>query len=160
MATTKKRSGAPTKRTSASTKRTSASTAVPKKGRSDGGAGEVAAFLSSLDHSRKAEIEMLRKIVLGVDRRIEESIKWNAPSFSIGEHFATFKLRPGDVVQIVLHTGAKAKAPAAPMAIDDPTGMLKWAANDRCVVTFADHADVRAKRSALTTILKQWIARL
>lgn len=118
------------------------------------------AFLSRLDHSRKAEIQALRNVILGVDRRIEESIKWNAPSFAIGEHFATFKLRPGDVVQIVLHTGAKVKAPPAPVAIDDPMGMLKWAAKDRCVVTFADQADVRAKRSAFTTILEQWIAQL
>jgi uncharacterized protein (DUF1697 family) len=123
-------------------------------------ASDVEGFMSSLDHPRKAEIEALRKIILGVDRRIEESIKWNAPSFAIGEHFATFKLRPAETIQVVFHTGAKVKPGGGAIEIDDPRGLLKWAAKDRCVATLTDLADIRAKKAAFQTIVKQWIAQL
>lgn len=122
--------------------------------------GGVDAFMASLDHPKKAEIEALRKIFLGVDRRIEESIKWNAPSFAIGEHFATFKLRPAETVQIVFHTGAKVKPNARAVSIDDPAGLLRWAAPDRCIAILENLAEIRAKKSALTAIVKQWIAHL
>ena len=132
----------------------------PKKVARSVAKGGVDAFMSALDHPKKAEIETLRKLILGVDRRIEESIKWNAPSFAIGEHFATFKLRPAETVQIVFHTGAKVKPKAGAITIDDPMGLLAWAAPDRCVATLANLAEIRAKKTALTAIVTQWIAHL
>jgi hypothetical protein len=121
---------------------------------------DVDGFMTQLDHPRKAEIEAIRAIIRGADPRIHESIKWNAPSFSIAEHFATLKLRPSETVQIVFHTGAKVKPNATAIAVDDPSGLLKWAAQDRCVATFADMQDIEAKRSALVTIVQQWIAQM
>lgn len=121
---------------------------------------DVDGFMAQLDHPRKAEIEAIRAIIRGADQRIHESIKWNAPSFSIGEHFATLKLRPGATVQVVFHTGAKVKPGATAIAIDDPSGLLKWAAPDRCVATFADMRDIQARRGALVAIVRQWIAQL
>ncbi len=81
---------------------------------------DVIAFMARLEHPRKAEIETLRSIILGADGRIRESIKWNAPSFAITEHFATVKLRPMETVQVVFHTGAKVKPTATAMEINDP----------------------------------------
>lgn len=116
--------------------------------------------MAALEHPRKAEIEAVRAIILAADSRIAEGIKWNAPSFSLTEHFATFKLRPAETVQVVFHTGAKVKDNTKAMVIDDPLGMLTWAAKDRCVVTFTDLHDVKAKQATLTTIVNQWIAQL
>ena len=78
------------------------------KGRRGGGArgATVEAFLERLEHPHLAAIRLLRAAILSADPRIQESVKWNAPSFALGEHFATFKLRPVETVQIVLHTGA------------------------------------------------------
>jgi len=121
---------------------------------------DVNTFMAQLDHPRKAEIEVIRAIILGADPRIGESIKWNAPSFSIGEHFATLKLRPSTTVQVVFHTDAKVKPVTTAMAIDDPLGMLKWAAPDRCVATFASMEQIEARRGALVSIVRQWIAQL
>lgn len=120
----------------------------------------VDAFLERLEHPRKAEIALLRATILGVDPRIRESVKWNAPSFALADHFATFKLRPVETVQLVLHTGAKVKAAPNMMAIDDPHGLLTWASSDRCQAIFADLDDVRAKQAAFVAILQQWIAQL
>lgn len=121
---------------------------------------DVSRFIAQLEHPRKAEIEAIRAIILGADPRIQESIKWNAPSFSIAEHFATLKLRPTETVQIVFHTGAKRKPDSTAIVIGDPSGLLKWAAPDRCVATFADMQDIEARRSWLVTIVKQWIEQI
>lgn len=123
-------------------------------------AGDVSAFLERLEHPHKAAIETIRAAILGADARIRESIKWNAPSFTLGEHFATFKLRPVETVQIVFHTGAKVQPTPKAMAIDDPAGLLRWAAPDRCIVTFSDEAEVRSKQAALVAIVQQWIEQL
>ena len=117
-------------------------------------------FMARLEHPLKAEIEAVRAIILGADPRIHESIKWNAPSFSIAEHFATFKLRPIETVQVVFHTGAKSKPTATAMEIDDPAGLLTWAAKDRCVATFSDMRDITSKTTALVMIVNQWIEQM
>ena len=117
-------------------------------------------FLASLDHPLLAEINALRALIQAIDPSICESIKWNAPSFYLADHFATFKLRPQSSVQIVLHTGAKAKVPQAKFQIDDPSGLLTWAAPDRCLLSFANLNQVEAQSQAVTAILRQWIAQL
>lgn len=122
--------------------------------------GDANAFMAALEHPRKAEIEALRKLIRAADKRIQEGVKWNAPSFYLEDHFATLKLFPPDKVQVVLHTGAKAKSNSTTMKIDDPARLLKWAAKDRCVATFAGPEDIEAGRKAFTAILKQWIAQL
>lgn len=121
---------------------------------------DVAAFMAALDHPLKAEIEAVRAIIRGADRRINEGVKWNAPSFYLTEHFATLKLRPHATVQVVLHTGAKTKSNSVAMDIRDPAGLIEWAAKDRGVVTFTSLTDIRAKQAAFVSILKQWIKQL
>ena len=123
-------------------------------------AATVDAFMAALDHPRKTAIEALRVVIRAVDPRIRESVKWNAPSYALAEHFVTFKLRPVETVQLVLHTGAKPRPHAAPMVIDDPVGLLRWVAPDRALATFTDLDDVRAKQAALSAILREWIAQL
>jgi hypothetical protein len=125
----------------------------------DDGAG-VEALLAKLEHPRRAEIDALRTIIRRADPRVREAVKWNAPSFHITEHFATFHLRAADRVQIVLHTGARARPRAEPLRIDDPAGLLEWRAADRCLATFTDMRDVEAKGDAFAAVLRQWIGHL
>lgn len=120
----------------------------------------VNTFMTALEHPLKAEIETVRAIILDTDLRITERIKWNAPSFYFKDDFATFKLRPMQTVQIVLHTGAKVKENPKEIQINDPSGLLKWAAKDRCVVTFLDMQDIASKKTAFVAILKQWIEQM
>lgn len=131
---------------------------TPTKAARRNRAGGVGEFLEALEHPRKAEIEVLRSLILATDSRVQEEIKWNAPSFFITEHFATFKLQPVETVQLVLHTGAKVRPEARAIDIDDPAGLLTWAAKDRCIATFTDMNDVETKRSAFTSIIQQWIS--
>lgn len=120
----------------------------------------VADFLAALEHPHKPAIEALRSLILAIDPRISERIKWNAPSFALSDDFATFKLRPAETIQIVLHPGARPQNPGQTFAIDDPHGLLRWAAPDRALVTFADAADAAAKADPFRAIVRAWIGRL
>ena len=114
-------------------------------------------YLRELQHPMKAEINALRELILGVSPDVREEIKWNAPSFRTTEHFATFNLRGKQGVRVILHTGAKAKAPAAKLDVADPDGLLEWLDKNRCMVTLASLDDIAAKRAALEAILREWI---
>ncbi len=116
---------------------------------------DVVAFIRALKHPHEAEILALRKIILGVDRSIAEEIKWNAPSFRTTESFATFHLRARHGLQLVLHRGARIRAGS--VSIDDPKGLLQWRDTDRAIVVFESLDDVRAQKTALVKVLKQWI---
>lgn len=117
------------------------------------------AFLDDLTHPAKPEILALRTIILGFSPDVRESIKWNAPSFSTSEHFATFHLRYREGVQIVLHLGAKPRPDAdARKAIADPEGVLKWRGPDRATVSFRDLTEIEVRKTAFVRVLRQWIA--
>ena len=119
---------------------------------------DVDAFLATLDHPHLDAIEALRRIILSVDPRIGESVKWNAPSFHTVEHFATFHLRAKSGVQLVLHLGAKARPDATVRTtVADPQQLLHWKSADRATITIRDVADLAAKQDALTRIVRQWI---
>lgn len=69
--------------------------------------------------------------------------------------FATVHLRAEDRVQLVFHTGATAKKSAkSGLDSDDPEGLCRWLAKDRCLVTLES---VRGQRKALEALVRQWI---
>jgi hypothetical protein len=119
---------------------------------------EVDAYMATLDHHMTAQVEKLRAAILDADPRVNESIKWNAPSFFIDDHFATFNLHYPDRVQIVLHAGAKVNPDAVQFEISDPAGLLKWASVDRASVTFGSAAEVDDRLASFLDIVRQWIA--
>ncbi len=117
-------------------------------------------YLASLDHPYKGAIEALRPIIRGVDPSIAEAIKWNAPSFHTVEHFATCNLRGKDGLVVVFHLGAKVRKPPPVLHIDDARDLLTWKGPDRATATFADAADVEAKREAIEAITRSWLPNL
>lgn len=119
---------------------------------------EVDAYLDGLQHARKAEIESLRRAILDAVPGLEERIKWNAPSFGLGEDDRiTMRIHPGDRLQLILHRGAKAGADDF-FRFEDPAKLLSWAAPDRGVVTFKDAGDLAIKLAALPEVLRRWVA--
>lgn len=118
----------------------------------------VDAFMSTLEHGCKEEIQAIRRLVLAADPRIAEGIKWNAPSFRTTEYFATTNLREKKGVGVILHLGAKVRdvAPGG-LAIDDPGKLLKWLAPDRAMVVFKDKADLQARKADFLAIVRSWI---
>jgi len=121
----------------------------------------VVAFLRDLDHPLKREIEAVRQIILGVSPKIHEGIKWNGPSFRTADYFATVNLRAKDCVQVILHKGAKVKDNStSQVRIEDPKGLIKWLATDRCLVTIGAGKEIEANRAAFEVIVREWIRQL
>ncbi|MBQ0945143.1 DUF1801 domain-containing protein [Ideonella sp. 4Y16] len=122
--------------------------------------GGVDAFLASLAHPHKEGIELLRQAILAVDSRITEDVKWNAPSFALADHFATFKLHPPATLQLVLHTGARRQASPRRFALSGAEPFIKWAAPDRCVITLANTASAREHTALVANLVRQWLEQL
>ena len=119
----------------------------------------VDAFMASLKHPFKAEIESIRGTILGAAPGIHEGIKWNSPSFRTTEYFATVNLREKSGIGLILHLGAKLKKlPAGGVAIADPGKLLKWLGKDRAMVVFADKNDLKARKAGFAKIIRQWVA--
>ena len=122
-------------------------------------ATDVTTFVERLAHSRKDDINALRRIVLAGDPTLTESVKWNAPSYSIdGDHRLTFRLHPRDRVEIVFHRGARRRSDAASFSFTDPTGMIVWSTNDRGVIAFVDSATIHDQAANITELVRSWIA--
>jgi hypothetical protein len=120
--------------------------------------GDVETFLASLEHPFKREVLALRQLILGVDARIAEGIKWNAPSFRTSEWFATFQLRAKGEVQLILHLGAKKRPELAKLEIADPASLLEWLGPERASVKFRDREHIDRTRSDFVEIVRQWVA--
>lgn len=120
----------------------------------------VQTFMDTLEHPLKDSVQDLRALILSLDPRISEEIKWNAPSFQIEDHFATFKLHPPGSIQLVLHTGAKVKANPKQMDVADPHRLLEWRAKDRCILTLKSAEEAKSMRKAVSAIILSWISQL
>src|SRR5690349_15363413 len=117
---------------------------------------DASAFLAALDHPLKSDIEAVRKLVLSADPAIADGVKWNSLSFRHTDWFATVNLRSKDVIQLVMHTGAKAKD-NPDLKIPDNNGLLLWLAKDRALVTIGSGKTLKSNAKALTAIVKAWI---
>jgi hypothetical protein len=121
-------------------------------------ATSVERYLLDLSHPRKGEIEELRAAILENIPQITERVKWNAPSFCIGgDDRITFRLQPGDRVELVFHRGAKKRTDTETFSFSDPSELIQWSTPDRGIIAFRDHEDVRAKLPALIEVANSWI---
>jgi hypothetical protein len=118
---------------------------------------EVDAFMETLNHPLKAEVQAVRDIIKGVNPDVTEHIKWNAPSFCYnGDDRVTMNLRATDNLQLIFHRGAKVKD-SKDFTFKDSTGLLEWLAADRAIVKLRNMEDVTAKKAALAKVVNQWM---
>lgn len=117
----------------------------------------VDSYLAELPGDTRATIDCLRSIVAAAHPALTERIKWNAPSFALGDvDRITLGVAPNGRVRVVMHLGAKAKS-AAGFRFDDPDGLAVWPAPDRGVLTFPDAATVEVRREALSKLFSRWL---
>jgi len=119
-------------------------------------AEEVGTFMSELDHPMNAEVQALREIILGVGSDdLGERIKWKVPSYYLRndpkKDMAAFHLRGKGFIQLVFvfYDGKM---------IHESSGLLEGDYKDRRLAKFTDMNDVLAKKSAVESVVKQWIA--
>ena len=120
-----------------------------KKGSPISRTDKVDEFLENLSHPLKAEVEAVRSIIKGVNKDINEEIKWKAPSFNYkGEYLVTFNLREEKHIHLVFHNPQISKVKSA---------LLEGDYKDRRMAYFADMKDVKTKKSMLEKALKDLI---
>lgn len=133
--------------------------AAPKKkptARSSAAPGaDVDAYLAALVHPHRDALLAYRDAIRRAAPDLREELKWNAPSFALDDHFATFRLHPAPAFQLILHTGAKARGSTKKFALADPSGIVRWAAPDRAVVTLPTAAGATEKR-AVVAMVTRW----
>lgn len=120
-----------------------------KKGSPVNRTDKVDEFLENLSHPLKAEVEAVRSIIKGVNKDINEEIKWKAPSFNFrGEYLVTFNLRDEKRIHLVFHNPQISKV---------KNKLLEGDYKDRRMAYFADMQDIMAKKSMLEKALKDLI---
>ena len=121
----------------------------------------VEEFLDGLSKDKRLQVDTLRDLILSTEPKLEEHIKWNAPSYVLdGEDRITFNLvNKQGVVKLVLHMGATRKEDkkGAPI-MQDESGLMEWSSDIRGMITFSSIEDVNANAAALKKIVKDWLS--
>ncbi len=68
---------------------------------------EVDAWFARYENPMKDVVLRVREIVLGADPRIEECIKWQAPTFTYRGNLASFFPKSKQHASLMFHAGAK-----------------------------------------------------
>jgi hypothetical protein len=105
-------------------------------------------YMQKLDNPLKDLWEQIRDIVLGVDEKMAENIKWGAPTFIYKGNLATFNPRAKKFINLTFHTGA---------LIDDPEGVLEGDAKEARVLRIASGEELSAKQAGLVKVVENWI---
>ena len=68
---------------------------------------EVDAWFERYDNPMKEVVQRVRELVLGADPRMEECIKWQAPTFTYRGNLASFFPKSKQHASLMFHQGAK-----------------------------------------------------
>lgn len=118
---------------------------------------DVAAYLASSTHGRLDEVVALRQALLDGIPGLTERIKWNAPSLGPdGTDRLTFRLQPGDRVELVLHRGTSVRDTAG-FAFHDPDGLVAWSTPDRGVIVVRDARDLAERTPSIVATCRRWV---
>ena len=109
---------------------------------------KVDEYMQKLDNPLKEIWESIRMIVLETDSKMEEDIKWGAPTFIYKGNLATFNPRAKKFVNLTFHTGA---------LIADPEEVLEGDAKEARVFRVASSDDLETKKSGLEAVVQNWI---
>ena len=119
---------------------------------------EVTAFLDSLKHPLRDEIEYLRAIIMSTDYNLTERIKWNGPNYSInGEDRITIRISSPKQLQIIFHRGAKVKEQPEESLLSKKYNILMWKENDRAIASFKSIEEIKENSLMLKEVVAKWI---
>ena len=68
---------------------------------------EVDAWFERYDNPMKAVVQRVREIVLDADPRVDECIKWQAPTFTYKGNIASFYPKSRQHASLMFHLGAR-----------------------------------------------------
>jgi hypothetical protein len=109
---------------------------------------EVDKYLANLDNPHKDLWHEIRRIILDADSKMEEEIKWGAPTFVYKGNLATFNPRAKKFVNLTFHTGA---------TIEDPHSVLEGDAKEARVFRVESSEELTTKRAGLEAVVRNWV---
>ena len=108
---------------------------------------DVDTWMERYDNPMKPVVQAVREAVLGADPRVEETIKWQAPTFMYRGNIASFFPKAKQHASLMFHQGAKIPG-------DHP--LLEGEGSTSRVAKFADLDDVEARRAELEAVIRSW----
>lgn len=117
-------------------------------------AEQVQAYMNQLPAAQKTDLNALRTIIKSASSKLNERIKWNAPSYyyqaaSTAEtDIVTFGPYKTHKLLLVFHH---------PLIVKIKSTLLEGNAKDRRLIHFKDKADVKAKKEELVRIISELI---
>ena len=107
----------------------------------------VEAWFADSDHPLKDVMLRVREIILNSDPRMEESIKWQSPTFEFQGNLVSFNPRSKAHVSLMFHTGA---------LIPGNHQRLEGGANAARYMRIANLEDAEKCKDDLQAIVNAW----
>ena len=104
-------------------------------------------WLAKYENPMKPVVEAVRAVILAADSRIDETIKWQSPTFIYKGNLASFNPRSKAHTSLLFHTGA---------SIEGSFPSLEGGEEVARYMRFASLADVKAKSTELTRLVRAW----
>lgn len=108
---------------------------------------EVDAWFARYDNPMKEVVQRVREIVLDTDPRVDECIKWQAPTFTYKGNIASFYPKSRQHASLMFHQGAK---------IPGSYPRLEGSGDTSRVIKVADLDEAEAARAELESIVRAW----
>lgn len=108
---------------------------------------EVEAWFTGYENPMKPVVERIREIVLAADERIEECIKWQAPTFVYRGNLASFFPKSKQHASLMFHTGAQ---------IPGKHPLLTGGGDTSRVMKIGTVAEANASKRDIERIVKAW----
>jgi uncharacterized protein YdhG (YjbR/CyaY superfamily) len=108
---------------------------------------EVDRWLVRYDNPMKDVVARVREIVLAADPRIDECIKWQAPTFTYRGNLASFFPKSKQHASLMFHEGAKIPGKFSRLEGTGQTGR---------VLKIASVADANKARKEIEKIVRAW----
>ncbi|HEU4861904.1 MAG TPA: DUF1801 domain-containing protein [Chitinophagaceae bacterium] len=108
---------------------------------------QVDGWMNRLDPEMRPAVEAVRKIIKTADSKLNERIKWNAPSYYYKEDIVTFgPARSKDKIMLVFHH---------PSLVKIKSELLEGDYKDRRLVYINSEEEIRDVKKELERIIKE-----
>jgi hypothetical protein len=109
---------------------------------------DVDAWFERYDNPMKPVVQRIREIVLDADPRIDECIKWQAPTFTYRGNLASFYPKSKQHASLLFHLGAQIPG-------DHPR--LEGSGDTSRVLKVGSLEEAEAARADLEALVRAWI---
>lgn len=107
---------------------------------------DVDAWFAKKDHPLEDAMLLVRDTILDADPRVEESIKWQTPTFEFRGNIVSFNPAK-NLVSLLFHRGAE--IPGEHPGLEGDGKLAR-------TMRFADRAEVERRQGELGAVIKAW----